>query len=62
MKRDLAQTIYGRVERGSPILGWLLHSLIQGFFPWYHMCKCIGLYVEFMAEVSLIFLLLLCWL
>ena len=32
MKRDLAQPIYGRVKRGGPILGWLLHSLIRGSF------------------------------
>ena len=24
LKRDLGQPIYGRVERGSPISGWLI--------------------------------------
>ena len=60
MKRDLAQPIYGGVERGSPILGWFLHSLVRSSFPWHLMCKCIGLYLDPMDEVSMIFLLLLC--
>ena len=32
LKRYLAHPIYGLVERGSPILGWLLHSLIRVTF------------------------------
>jgi len=29
LKRDLAQPIYGRVECGSTIPGWILRSLIR---------------------------------
>jgi len=32
MKTKLAQPIYGQVEHGSPISGWLLHPLIRGYF------------------------------
>jgi len=32
MKRGLVQPFYGWVEHGSPIPGWLLHSLIIGPF------------------------------
>jgi len=30
LKRDLAHPFYIRVERGSPIMGWIFHSLIRG--------------------------------
>ena len=32
MKRYLAQLTYGLVERGCPILSWLLHSSIRVYF------------------------------
>ena len=62
MKRDLAQLIYGRVERGSPKPGWILHSLIRVPPSWYFMSECIGLYVASMVVVSLLFMLVICWL
>ena len=62
MKRYMAQSIYGRMERGSPIPDRLLHSLMRSSFPWNLMCKCTGSYEDPMANVSLIFLLLFCWL
>ena len=31
LERDLAHPIYGRLERGSPIPGWILHSLKRGY-------------------------------
>ena len=45
--KDLFQPIYGRVVRGSPILGWITHSLIRAHCPWYFTCKYIGSYVIF---------------
>jgi len=33
LNRELAQPFYGRVECGSPIPGWILHSLNKRFFP-----------------------------
>ena len=62
LKRYLDQPIYCRVERGSPIPSWFLHLLMRSSFPWNLMCKCTGLYVDHMVDVSLIFLLLICWL
>ena len=60
LKIYLAQPIYGRVESGSPIPGWFLHSLMRSSFPWNLMSKCTDLYVDPMVDLSLIFLLLFC--
>ncbi len=37
-------------------------TLIRDLSPWYFMCKCIGLYVDFMVVISLLFILIICWL
>jgi len=42
LKRDLAQKIYGRVERGSPIPGWFLHSLMRNSSLWF---SCVNVLV-----------------
>ena len=47
------------MECGSPILGWVLHSLIRTNYPWYFMRKCIGSYGAFMVDVSLLFMLVM---
>jgi len=58
----LVKPVYGWVVHGNPKHGWVLHSLIRVPSPWYFMCKCIGLYVDYMVVVSLLFLLFICWL
>ena len=62
MKRDLAQPLYGRVEHGSPIPGFDFASLMKGYFSLYLYKNYGGLYVVYMAMISLVFLSLLCWL
>jgi len=62
LKKDLAQPIYGLVECGHPITGWILHSLMRTISPWYFMRKYIGSYETFMVDVFLIFLLVIRWL
>lgn len=57
LKRDLAQLIYGQVECGSPISIWFI-----AFIPLVYMCKSIDLYVDFMVDIIMVFMLLLCWL
>jgi len=47
LKRDLAQPIYGRVERGSPISGWFISFINEKIIPLIFMWKCIDLYVDF---------------
>ena len=42
LKRDLAQPIYGWVEHGSPISGWILRPLISDHF---HGILCVNLLV-----------------
>jgi len=42
---------------------WLFYAFVnEKFIPLIFMCKCIGLYVDFMAVIFMVFLLLLCWL
>ena len=62
MKRDLAQPICGRVECGSPSSGWFLYSIIKSSFFLYLVCKCTSYYVDCIVVVSIVFLVLLCWL
>ena len=62
LKRDLAKPFYGRVERGSPIFGWFIIFINEIFIPLIFMCKCTDGYVEFMADMLMIFMSLLCWL
>ena len=61
-KRYLAQPIYGWVERGSPISSWFIAFINENFIPLIFMCKCTDVYVDFMADMFMIFLSLLCWL
>jgi len=62
VKRNLAQPIYGRVEHVSPIFGWFIAFINENFFPLIFMCKCTNVYLDFMADMFMIFLFLLCWL
>ena len=62
MKRDLAKPFYGRVERDSPISGLDFASSIWGYFSFNLYEYYTGLYVDHMVVISLVFLLLLCWL
>ena len=62
MKRDLAQSFYGWVERGSPILGLDFASLMKSYFSLYLYEHYDGLYVVYMAMISLVFMSLLYWL
>ena len=62
MRKDLAHPFYSRVERGSPILGLEFSSLMKDYFFLYLYEYCDGLYVVYMATISLVFLSLLCWL
>ena len=62
LERGFAQPFYGRVEVGSPISGLHFASSIRGYFSLYFYEYYIGLYVDHMDMISLVFLLLLCWL
>jgi len=62
LKRELAQPFYGRVERGSPISSLDFASLMKGYFNLYFYEYQTSLYVDHMVVISLMFLLLLCWL
>ena len=62
LKISLAQPFYGRVEHGSPIPGLDFASLMKGYFSLYFYENFDGLYVVYMVVLSLVFLLLLCWL
>jgi len=62
MKGDLAQPFYSWVECGSPILGLDFSSLLKDYFSMYLYEYYDGLYVIYMAMISLVLLSLLCWL
>ena len=49
LKRDMAQPLYGRVERGSPISSWFMFIAFinEKLIPLIFMCKCIDVYVDF---------------
>ena len=47
MKRDLAQPIYGRVERGSPIFDWFIAFINEKFILFIFMGKCTDVYMDF---------------
>jgi len=47
LKRDLAQQIYGRVERGSPFTSEFIALINEKFIPFIFMCKCIRVYMDF---------------
>ena len=63
LKRDLAQPIYGQVERGSPFTGWFIAFINEKFIPLIFMCKCIDVYIGilmadiFIASMFLLFFL-----
>jgi len=44
--------IYGRVVRGSPWIGWLLHKLITVIFLMWFMSTCTCYYVDSMVVFS----------
>ena len=62
LKIDLAQPFYGQVECGSPILGLDFTSLMRGYFSFYFYEYYTNLHVYHMVVISLVFMLLLCWL
>jgi len=62
LKRDLAQLFYGWAEHGRQILGLDSASSIWGYFSLYLYEYYIGLYVDHMVVISLVFMFLLCWL
>jgi len=62
VKRDLAQPIYARVERGSPIFDWFIAFINAKFITLIFICKFIDVCVDFMADMFMIFLSPLCWL
>ena len=62
LKRDLVQPFYGRVECRSPILGLDFASFMRGNFYLYFYEYYTNLYLHHMTMISLLFLLLLCWL
>jgi len=47
LKQDLAQPIYGQMEHGSPISGWLIAFINEKFITFIFMCKCTNEYVDF---------------
>lgn len=61
MKRDLDLSFYYRVEHGSPISGWFIALIHDKLIPFIFICKCIDIYVEFMDDIFMIFMFLLCW-
>jgi len=62
LKRHLAQPVYCRVQCGSPISGLFIAFVNEKFIPLIFMCKCTNIYVDFVADMLMIFLSLLCWL
>ena len=62
LKTDLDQPFYFPVEHGSPILGLDFASLMRGYFSLYFYEYYTNLYVDHMIVISLVFMLLLCWL
>jgi len=62
LKRDLAHTFYGCVERGSPISGWFIAFINEKPIPLIFMCKGSNVFMDLMADMFIVFLFLLCWL
>jgi len=59
LKRDFAQPFYGQVELGNPIPGFDFASVMKGYLYLYLYEHYDGLYVVYMAMISLVFLSLL---
>ena len=47
LKRDMAQPIYGQVERGSPISSWFIAFINYKFIPLIFMCRSTDVYMDF---------------
>ena len=62
LKRDLAKLIYGEMECGNPITGWLITCVNEKFIPLIFMCKVLMYIWILMADISIVLLFLLCWL
>ena len=60
LNRDLAQPIYDGVERGCPISSRFIAFINEKFNPFIFMCICTNVYVNFAADMFMIFLSLLC--
>jgi len=52
--------IYGQVEHGSATSGWFMAFINQKFIPLIFMRKCTDVYVDFMVDILMIFMSLLC--
>ena len=50
------------VEHGSSISDWFIAFINEKFIPLIFMFKCNDVYVDFMVDMFMIFLSLLCWL
>ena len=59
LKRDLAQSFYDRVERGSPIPGLDFASLMKGYLSLYPYEYYTGIYMVYMVVISLVIMDLL---
>ena len=59
LKRDLDSPIYGRVERGNTIFGLFIAFINEKSIP---LISHVYVYVDFMVDMFMIFLSLLCWL
>ena len=62
LKRDLAQPIYGQVERGSPISSWFIAFINVKFIPLIFMCEGTDVFMDLMVDMFIVFMFLLCWL
>jgi len=63
LKRDLAQPIYGWVERGSPMSSWFIAFISEkkNPFPWFS-CANVLMYIWIlMADMFIVFLFLFCF-
>ena len=58
IKIYLAQPIHGRVERGSPIPSWFLHSLMRNSFPFF---SCVNVFVYMWILLMMYFLYFPCY-
>jgi len=60
LKRDLAQSFYGRVEHGSPISSWFITFVNEKSIPLIFMCKGTDVFMDLMVDMFIVFMLLLC--
>jgi len=56
----MAQSFYCQVERGSATSGWFMAFINHKFIPLIFTRKCIDVYADFMVDILMIFMSLLC--